>query len=103
MNSSSEPPADEPDSEQVGADANQPGEPPLRSVHTSNLPQILAEGAISLLVTTYQAGKLVVLRNDNGVLNTHFRNFVKPMGLAVQGGKLAIGCGKAKGPVETAG
>ena len=42
-------------------------------------------------VTTYQAGKLVVLRNDNGVLNTHFRNFMKPMGLAVEGGKLAIG------------
>ena len=68
------------------------GPPPLRSVHTSNLPQILAEGRFSLLVTTYQAGKLVVLRNDAGVLNTHFRNFLKPMGLAVQGGKLAIGC-----------
>ncbi len=65
---------------------------PLRSVHTSNLPQILADGRFSLLVTTYQAGKLVILRSDNGVLNTHFRNFMKPMGLAVQGGKLAIGC-----------
>lgn len=68
------------------------GPPPLRSVHTSNLPQILSEGRFSLLVTTYQAGKLVVLRNDGGVLNTHFRNFMKPMGLAIQGGKLAIGC-----------
>ncbi|QEG34844.1 TIGR03032 family protein [Bythopirellula goksoeyrii] len=66
--------------------------PPLRSVHTSNLPQIFSEGAFSLLVTTYQAGKLVLLRNDKGVLNTHFRNFLKPMGLAVHGGKLAIGC-----------
>ena len=63
-----------------------------RSVHTSNLPQILNEGKFSLLVTTYQAGKLVVLRNDGGVLNTHFRNFLKPMGLAIQGGKLAVGC-----------
>lgn len=70
--------------------ADQP--PPLRSVHTSNLPQILSEGRFSLLVSTYQAGKLVVLRNDGGVLNTHFRNFLKPMGLAIQGGKLAIGC-----------
>ncbi len=68
------------------------GPPPLRSVHTSNLPQILSEGNFSLLVTTYQAGKLVVLRNDKGVLNTHFRNFLKPMGLAVRGGKLAVGC-----------
>lgn len=66
--------------------------PPLRSVHTSNLPQMFEQGNFSLLVTTYQAGKLVVLRNDKGVLNTHFRNFHKPMGLAVEGGKLAIGC-----------
>ncbi len=65
--------------------------PPLRSVHTSNLPQLLDEGNFSLLVTTYQAGKLVILRNDRGVLNTHFRNCHKPMGLAVSGGKLALG------------
>jgi len=69
----------------------EPAEPPLRSVHTTNLPPLLAEAGASVLVTTYQAGKLVVLRNDGGVLNTHFRNFVKPMGLAVRGGKLAIG------------
>jgi uncharacterized protein (TIGR03032 family) len=65
--------------------------PPLRSVHTSNFPQLLAEAPASVLVTTYQAGKLVILRNDGGVLNTHFRNFLKPMGLAVAGGRLAIG------------
>jgi uncharacterized protein (TIGR03032 family) len=64
----------------------------MRSVHTSNLPQILAEGQFSLLVTTYQAGKLVILRNDRQVLNTHFRSFIKPMGLAVAGGRLAVGC-----------
>ncbi len=65
-----DPPADGADPAADGAD--QP--PPLRSVHTSNLPQILAEGRFSLLVTTYQAGKLVILRNDRGVLNTHFPN-----------------------------
>ena len=79
-------------SQSAPASEGKPAEPPLRSVHTSNLPRIFAEGNFSLLVTTYQAGKLVVLRNNGGVLNTHFRNFRKPMGLAVQGGKLAIGC-----------
>jgi len=44
-----------------------------------------------VLVTTYQAGKLVMLRADGGVLNTHFRGFQQPMGLAVQGDRLAIG------------
>ena len=71
---------------------DQPETPsPLRSVHTSNLPQILDCLGISLLVSTYQAGKLVVLRAENGSLNTHFRNFCKPMGLAVDGDRLAIG------------
>ena len=57
-------------------------EQPLRSVHTNTFPALLEELNISLLVTTYQAGKLVALRADNGVLNTHFRSFSKPMGLA---------------------
>ncbi|MFK8115240.1 MAG: TIGR03032 family protein [Rubripirellula sp.] len=63
----------------------------MRSVHTSNLPEILSQLGISLLVTTYQAGKLVMLRPENGVLNTHFRLFDKPMGMAVQPNRIAIG------------
>ncbi len=65
--------------------------PPLRSVHTDNFSPILQELGISVLVTTYQAGKLVMLRPDGERLNTHFRGFNKPMGLAVDGDRLAIG------------
>ena len=65
--------------------------PPLRSVHTSNFSAILQELGVSVLVTTYQAGKLVMLRPDGDRLNTHFRAFSKPMGLAVDGDRLAIG------------
>lgn len=72
--------------------ANDPAADPLRSVHTASFPELLAQLGASVLVTTYQAGKLVVLRNDGGVLNTHFRNLPKPMGLARDGGRLAIGC-----------
>ncbi len=64
---------------------------PLRSVHTTNFPAILEQLGSSLLVTTYQAGKLVVVRSDGGVLNTHFRAFNKPMGMALGRGRLAIG------------
>jgi uncharacterized protein (TIGR03032 family) len=63
----------------------------LASEHTGNLPQLFAELGISLLVTTYQAGKLIVVRNDGGVLNTHFRPFSKPMGLAADRNHFAIG------------
>lgn len=69
-----------------------PAPDPLRSVHTTSFPELLDQIGASVLVTTYQAGKLVVLHNDGGVLNTHFRNLVKPMGLAVDGGRLCVGC-----------
>jgi hypothetical protein len=66
--------------------------PPLRSVHTNNFGPLLGELGLSLLVTTYQAGKLVVLRqNEEGTLTTHFRAFPRPMGLAVAGDRLALG------------
>src|SRR5207253_2919749 len=65
--------------------------PPLRSVHTTSFADLLDQFGISLLITTYQAGKLVMLRADNGVVNTHFRSFPKPMGLALHGNRLAIG------------
>jgi uncharacterized protein (TIGR03032 family) len=67
--------------------------PPLRSVHTTSFSQILAETAASIVVSTYQAGKLIILRNDGGILNTHFRDFMRPMGLAATRSRLAVGTG----------
>ena len=64
---------------------------PLHSVHTTTLPALLRELACSVLVTTYQAGRLIVLRDDDGVLNTHFRLFRKPMGLAASPRRFALG------------
>lgn len=68
-----------------------PGSEPLRSVHTTSFPVLLAECGVSVLVSTYQAGKLIMLRADGDRLNTHFRGCHKPMGLAADGGRLAIG------------
>ena len=70
-----------------------PEQEPLRSVHTSNLPEILDHFGASVMVSTYQAGRLVMLRSQGGVLNTHFRSFDKPMGLAMTAGRLAVGAG----------
>jgi uncharacterized protein (TIGR03032 family) len=64
---------------------------PLRSVHTANLPAILDQLGASLLVTTYQTGKLICARYDEGKVNTHFRNFEMPMGLALHGNRIALG------------
>ncbi|MCO5186984.1 MAG: TIGR03032 family protein [Anaerolineae bacterium] len=72
---------------------NQPSQPdPLRSVFTSTLPDILRQLGICLAVSTYQAGKVILVREDNGAINTHFRNFHKPMGIAAnRAGHLTIG------------
>ena len=63
----------------------------LRSVHTSNLPELFEQLGISLIVSTYQAGKAIVVRSDNGTLNTHFRTFAKPMGIVADHTRLTIG------------
>ena len=66
---------------------------PLRAAHTPNLPALFRDRGFSLLVTTYQAGKLVAVREQAGALNTHYRSFQAPMGLALTNGgsKLAVG------------
>jgi hypothetical protein len=64
---------------------------PLRAVHTTNFPALLRQLGASLLLTTYQAGKLVMVRDEGDHLNSHFRAFQAPMGLALDGNRLAIG------------
>jgi uncharacterized protein (TIGR03032 family) len=63
----------------------------LESVHTNSLTEILKRLGASLLVSTYQAGKVIIARVDDNVVNTHFRGFETPMGLACENGRLAIG------------
>ncbi len=68
-----------------------PADSPLRSVYTQSFPQFLNRLGSSMLVSTYQTGKLICARHDGGQLNTHFRDFQRPMGLAVAPGRIAIG------------
>jgi uncharacterized protein (TIGR03032 family) len=66
---------------------------PLHAAHTPNFPALLRNLGASLLVTTYQAGKLVMVRDEGDHLNTHYRAFQSPMGLALAdgGARLALG------------
>lgn len=68
---------------------------PLSSLHTANFPALLKELGLSVLVTTYQANMLVILREDGSpAVNTHFRTLPRPMGLAGDHTRLAIGTTK---------
>jgi uncharacterized protein (TIGR03032 family) len=68
-----------------------PAKEPLHSVHTNNLPTLFEQLRISLVVSTYQAGKVILVRADGHVLNTHFRSFTRPMGIAADHTRLTIG------------
>lgn len=63
----------------------------LASVHTPDFPDLLRELGASLVLSTYQAGKLVILRADGDTINTHFSSFRRPMGLAVARDRVAVG------------
>ena len=64
----------------------------FKSVATATFAEILHRLGISLVVTTYQSGRLILLRAETpATLNTHFRMFRSPMGVAVGDGRLALG------------
>jgi uncharacterized protein (TIGR03032 family) len=67
------------------------GESPLRSMFTASFGQALAQLGSSLLISTYQTGKLICARAREAELNTHFRDFDKPMGVAVADGRFCLG------------
>ena len=62
---------------------DEPEPSPFRYVHSANFPALLEQLQLSLAVTTYQAGKLMLVREAGGKLSTLLRSFEKPMGLAV--------------------
>jgi uncharacterized protein (TIGR03032 family) len=58
---------------------------------TDNFAPLLRQLNASLLVTTYQANKLLVVRAAGDGLSTLVRTFERPMGLAVDGRRMALG------------
>lgn len=63
----------------------------VRFEYTPVLPEILQHLKSSVLVTTYQANKLLVLGAHQGELKVSFLDYDQAMGLAVSPGRLALG------------
>lgn len=63
----------------------------IRYEHSRNLPAVLSHLGLSLLVSTYQAGKLFVIGSHRGTLALSFHNFEQVMGLAVKRDRVAVG------------
>src|SRR5262249_45589702 len=70
------------------------GAPPTREIrheYTRSLPPLLSQLGVSLLVSTYQAGKVVVVGVAQGELTLSYHNFERAMGLAVRPDRIAVG------------
>lgn len=59
--------------------------------YTENVPAILKELNISLAFTSYQAGRLMLVRSDGDSLDVNFKHFPRPMGLAATENGLTLG------------
>jgi uncharacterized protein (TIGR03032 family) len=69
----------------------------ILSDQSPSLGPLLAEIGGTLLISTYQAGKVVVARHEDGIVHTDFLDARRPMGIAVAPGQLAIG---AQGEIQ---
>ncbi len=64
------------------------------SQHTQSFAEFLRRAGVSMVVSTYQAGQLVLVRSHEHGANTHFISMQRPMGIAIDGGcRLTVGDG----------
>jgi len=71
-----------------------PAAPAVREVrheYSRAFPALLGQLGVSLLVSTYQAGKVVAVGTHQGELTLTYHNFERAMGLAVRPDCLAVG------------
>lgn len=84
----------EPETQQKITDKDQPShyeELDFECEYTDNLPSILKKLNISLAFTSYQAGRLMLVRSDGETLDVNFKSFPRPMGLAATEEGLTLG------------
>ncbi len=62
----------------------------IRCSHSESLPALLAQLRLSVLISTYQTGHLVVVAARQGRLVLSFHQFQRAMGIAVKPGTIAV-------------
>ena len=67
----------------------------VRYEYSPSLIEILQHQRLSILISTYQSGQVLVLGTHENQLRVSFLSFELPMGIAVSGQTIAIGSGSA--------
>src|ERR1700744_4254300 len=62
----------------------------IRCSHSEGFPALLEQLRLSVLISTYQTGHLVVVSAWNGRLTVAFNQFDRAMGIAVKAGTIAV-------------
>jgi uncharacterized protein (TIGR03032 family) len=62
----------------------------IRCSHSESLPALLAQLRLSVLISTYQTGHLVVVSAREGRLTLQFNQFERAMGIAAKLGTIAV-------------
>src|SRR6476620_8713217 len=62
----------------------------VRHEYTHSLPPLLSQLGVSLLVSTYQAGKVAAVGVAAGELTLSYHNFERAMGLAIKPDAVAV-------------
>src|SRR5439155_18913285 len=80
-----------PQREPASPEALRPAPVAFNYTQSETFAPLLKHLGVSVLVTTYQANKLLVLREQQGGLSILVRSFERPMGLAVDPRRIALG------------
>jgi len=67
--------------------------PAFKYVHSANLPELLEHLNITVMATTFQAGRVLSFSGNGGRCALLMRAFAHPMGLAVDAQRMALVCG----------
>lgn len=80
-----------PGTDDAPAPEGQPAAVEFRFTQTESFVALLSRLGATLLVSTYQANKLLAVRAQPGGLSILVRTFDRPMGIAADAGRLALG------------
>ncbi|APW65130.1 TIGR03032 family protein [Poseidonibacter parvus] len=65
----------------------------INLAYSKNIIEFFKQTKISILITTYQTNKIIILGQDNGKIDLRYKDYPRPMGMCKKDGRLYAGLG----------